>query len=60
MASSIDFPSNPVDEQTHTQNDIVYIYNATKGVWKVLSNEDINEKRILSQSDVMALSIALS
>ena len=60
MASSIDFPSSPVNNQTYTQNNIVYIYDANKGVWKVLSNEDINEKRILSQSDVMALSIALS
>lgn len=60
MASPIDFPTGPQHDQIHTHDDIVYIYDATAGAWRVLTNEYVQENKILTQSDSIALAIAMS
>jgi hypothetical protein len=49
------FPTNPTNGQQTTQNGIVYIYNATLGVWSVLTNTAGN---ISAGNIVVANSIA--
>lgn len=41
--ASLDFPSNPVDQQQYSLNGIVYIYNASIGAWLTVLSSKVTD-----------------
>jgi hypothetical protein len=41
--ASLDFPSNPVDQQQYTLNGIVYYYNASVGAWLTVLTSKLSD-----------------
>lgn len=56
----MDFPPSPNDGDSHNHSGRVYRYNATKGVWELLSNENNIAGKIATEKKAIAFSIALS
>ena len=57
---AMNFPASPVDGDTHTHSGRVYIWNATKSAWELLSNENNVTSKIATEKKAVAFSIALS
>lgn len=58
--ATMDFPPSPNDGDSHNHSGRVYRYNATKGVWELLSNENNIAGKIATEKKAIAFSIALS
>jgi len=56
----MDFPASPIDGDSHIHAGRTYRYNATKGVWELLSNENNITDKIATEKKAVAFSIALS
>jgi hypothetical protein len=56
---SLDFPSNPTDGQSLIQSGKIYVYNAAKGVWVLLSNESNITQKLTTDRRAIAYAIAL-
>jgi hypothetical protein len=55
----LDFPSDPIDGQSLIQSGKIYVYDATKGVWVLLSNESNITQKIATDRRSIAYAIAL-
>jgi len=56
----MDFPPSPSDGDSHIHSGRTYRYNAVKGVWELLSNENNITDKIATEKKAVAFSIALS
>lgn len=58
--ATMDFPPSPNDGDSHIHGGRTYRYNAIKGVWELLSNENNITSKIATEKKAIAFSIALS
>lgn len=58
--ATMDFPPSPSDGDSHIHAGRTYRYNAVKGVWELLSNENNITDKIATEKKAVAFSIALS
>lgn len=57
---AMNFPATPLDGDKHTHDGRVYVWNATKSVWELLSNDNNIQGKIATEKKAVAFSIALS
>lgn len=50
--AAFNFPSNPVDEQIYTFNNISYIYSSSDTAWKRVADKSILIARINNDSNL--------
>ena len=58
---AIDFPSSPTNGQQFTAAGLIFVWNASKTVWEVVSNTNLQiiNPNLVEKKDVIALAIAL-